>query len=42
MQRQRLVSRRNELLRKLESLVLTFSKVLIAVRVAGRLRGSWE
>jgi hypothetical protein len=27
---------------KLERLVLTFLKVLIAVRVAGRLRGSWE
>jgi len=29
-------------LRKLERLVLTFLQVLIAVRVAGRLRGSWE
>lgn len=29
-------------LQKLECLVLTFLKVLIAVRVAGRLRGSWE
>jgi hypothetical protein len=29
-------------LRKLERLVLTFLKVLLAVRVAGRLRGSWE
>jgi len=29
-------------LRKLECLLLTFLKVLIAVQVAGRLRGSWE
>lgn len=29
-------------LRKLERLVLTFLKLLIALRVAGRLRGSWE
>jgi hypothetical protein len=29
-------------LRKLEVLLLTSLKALIAVRVAGRLRGSWE
>ena len=28
-------------LRKLERLVLTFLKLMIALRVAGRLRGSW-
>jgi len=29
-------------LRKLERLVLNFLKLMIALRVAGRIRGSWE
>ena len=29
-------------LRKLESIVLNFLKLMIALRVAGRIRGSWE
>ena len=29
-------------LRKLDRLVLNFLKLIIALRVAGRIRGSWE
>jgi len=29
-------------LRKIERMVLIFLKLMIAVRVAGRLRGSWQ